>query len=98
MLCLFCVALGQLSHAIEIVMQLSIVLFFGVKLTTMDHTRERMLLKHSTSDFDVLAIVTHLKEGVRVGVVAWCFVHVSTIQDQGTKSSDGVLFTNCPVE
>lgn len=60
----------------------------------MDHTRERVLLKHSRSDLAVLLIVSHLNEGGDVGVV--CFVHVATIHDQGSFWGDCGQSVNRP--
>jgi hypothetical protein len=65
----------------------------------MDHTGIRGIKTSSGDHLAVGTIVSHLNEVVDVWVVAWCFVvHVYTIQDLRQKSSDGVLFTDCPVE
>jgi hypothetical protein len=58
----------------------------------MDHTWVRGIKTSSSDHLAVGTIVTHLNEVVDVWVVAWCFVHVSTIQDQGTKSSNSGQF------
>ena len=60
----------RLSHPIHIIMEFGIVLLFGVKLTTMDDTWERLLFKHRRSNFYVLLIVTHLNQVVDVRIVA----------------------------
>ena len=99
MLCLFCVALGQLSQSSDVVCQFLVILFFGVKRATMDDTGERLLTTCCCDHLAVLPIVSHLNEVVDVGVVAWCFVvHVYTIQDLRQKSSDSGQISDCPVE
>ena len=80
----------RLSHTVHELMDGLMVVCLSGKRATMDHTGERVLLKHSRSDLAVLLIVSHLNEGGDVGVV--CFVHVATIQDLPEKSSDSGRF------
>ena len=99
MLCLFCVALGQLSQSSDVVCQFLIILFFGVKGATMDHPRIGGIKTSSSDHLTVGTIVSHLDKVVDVWVVAWCFVvHVYTIQDLRQKSSDSGQHVDCPVE
>ena len=60
----------RLSHPIHIIVEFIIVLLFGLKMTTMDDTWERLLLKHRRSNFYVLLIITHLNQVVDVRIVA----------------------------
>ena len=69
---------SRLSHPVHELMEFGIVLLFGVKLTTVNDTREGLFLKHGRSDSAVLLIVTHLNEGVDVGIRSG-FVHETNI-------------------
>ena len=86
------------SQTIKIICKCLIVVCLSLKGATMDYTWVRGIATSSSDHLAVGTIVSHLNQVVDVWVVAWCFVHVSTIQDLRQKSSDGVLFTDCPVE
>ena len=82
------------SQTIKIICNCLVELCLGVKGPTMDHPRIGGIKTSSSDHLTVCPIVTHLDKVVDVWVVAWCFVHVSTIQDLRQKSSDSGQFSD----
>jgi len=68
------------SQSVEIIVQILIILVFGLKGPSMDHPRIGYCRCNTPT---VLAIVSHFDKVVHVGVVAWCVVHVLSIGHRG---------------
>lgn len=62
------VPLVQVSHAIHELMKFFHILFFSVKCTPMNNTRERLLLKHRRRNLYVLFVITHFEQGVHIRI------------------------------